>query len=672
MTLIGEKSLNMSPLSALSALFALPKNRPELLVEQARAFSGQVPLLYAVVLVNAIALAFTHFNVAPRILTVGVVAVLGLGCAVRSWLWWRSRNAPMNPDRARALLQGTIRNAAIISISFTAWSLALYPYGDSFAKAHVAFYMAITVIACIFCLMHLRIAALIVTGCVLGPMVIFFWSSGVQVFQAIAINVVIVAGAMVAILIRHSGEFSDLIESKAAIDRLANLDALTGLNNRRRFFHELDIRLAEARDKGGSLVVGIIDLDGFKPVNDTFGHATGDRLLVEVGSRLLSLPEKDLFIARLGGDEFGLIIDRSMTDAELEFFGKTACDLLRKPFNLPGVVAEICGSIGFCTFPRIGVDAKQLFERADYALYYAKQNLKGDAVIFSERHEEEIRELGRVGRALLSANFEHEMQVAFQPIFDVTNKSTIAFEALARWESPEIGPIAPGVFIRAAERSGQITELTRCLISKTLKAACAWPMHLRVAINLSARDIASMDTVRQIVEIVQTSPIAPHRIDFEITETAIVCDFDQAREALLALRELGARIALDDFGTGHSSLSYVRLLPIDKLKIDASFVTDIDHHRPSEDIVRTVLSLCENMRLGCVVEGVETHAQLEKLHSLGVKEVQGYYFGRPMQKDAVADHLSRETLASSERRNTPQSDSVHQNDRPALWKMSAS
>jgi predicted signal transduction protein with EAL and GGDEF domain len=197
-------------------------------------------------------------------------------------------------------------------------------------------------------------------------------------------------------------------------------------------------------------------------------------------------------------------------------------------------------------------------------------------------------------------------------------------------------------------------------------------MHMRVAINLSARDIASMDTVRQIVDIVRMSPIAPHRIDFEITETAIVCDFDQAREALLALRELGARIALDDFGTGHSSLSYVRLLPIDKLKIDASFVADIDHHRPSEDIVRTVLSLCENMRLGCVVEGVETHAQLEKLHSLGVKEVQGYYFGRPMQQDAVSDHLSRETLASSDRWDAPQSDTAPQSDGPVLRKTSAS
>ena len=577
----------------------------------------------------------------------------------------------MNPERAHALLLGTIRNAAIISIAFTGWSLALFPYGDSYAKAHIAFFMAITVIACIFCLMHLRIAALIVTGCVLGPMVIFFWSSGVQVFQAIAVNVVIVPGAMVAILVRHSGEFADLVESRASNHRLANLDALTGLNNRRRFFLELDVRLAEARDSGGSLVVGIIDLDGFKPINDTFGHATGDRLLIEVGARLLSLQEESLFIARLGGDEFGLIIDRPMTDAEVRSLGKTTCDLLRKPFNLPGVVAEICGSIGFCTFPKAGIDAEQLFERADYALYYAKQNLKGDAVIFSERHEEEIRELGRVGRALLSANFEHEMRVAFQPIFDVSTQRTVAFEALARWESPEIGPIAPGIFIRAAERSGQITELTRCLISKTLKAACAWPMHLRVAINLSARDIASMDTVRQIVDIVRMSPIAPHRIDFEITETAIVCDFDQAREALLALRELGARIALDDFGTGHSSLSYVRLLPIDKLKIDASFVADINHHRPSEDIVRTVLSLCENMRLGCVVEGVETHAQLEKLHSLGVKEVQGYYFGRPMQQDAVPNHLFRETLASSDRRDTPQSDGAPQSDRPDLRKMSA-
>ncbi len=646
----------MAIIKTIASVFAIRQDRPELLVAQATAFSRQVPMMYLVVLVNAIALAVTHFQSAPRFLTIGGPLALTVACGWRMLGWRRLSATGMDAARAAKMLSGTVVAAAVLAIAFAAWSLSLYPYGDAYQQSHVAFYMAITVIACIFCLMHLRAAALMVTLCVLGPMTLFFGLTGNPVFEAISINVVLVAAVMIVILLIHYREFSDLVESRGALiekaahaqqlsdenDRLANLDSLTGLPNRRRFLTELEAHVTRARRHDRSLVVGVIDLDGFKLINDAFGHATGDRLLTEVGRRLQAFGSPPLFAARLGGDEFGLIIDAHLTPAAIQALGRDLCELLRAPYRLPGVTAQIGGSIGFCPFPGGAQTSEQLFERADYALYHAKQNLKGSAVVFDERHEADIRELGRVEQALRRADLEAEMHIHFQPIVDTSAKRTIAFEALARWSSPELGEVPPKVFINAAERSGQIVEITRVLVAKALSAVRGWPMDMRVSINLSARDIASMETVSRIVDIVLESQVAPHRIDFEITETAIVCDFDQARAALMTFHALGVRTALDDFGTGHSSLSHVRLLPLDKLKIDSSFIADIDHHAASEDIVKTVLQLCRNLRIDCIVEGVETQEQLDKVVSLGGVVMQGYHFARPMPASSVATYLAEE------------------------------
>lgn len=657
----------MSVIKRIANMFAIQQERPELLIAQAMAFSRQVPMMYIVVLINAFALSITHFSSSPKLLTVGGPLALALGSSWRMIGWWRVRHQVMDHERASKMLGGTLFAAAGIGVAFTAWSLSLYPYGDAYQKGHVAFYMAITVIACIFCLMHIRAAALLVTLVVLGPMTVFFALTGQPVFQAISLNVVIVAAVMIVILLTHYKEFADLVASRGALiekavlaqqlsdenDRLANLDSLTGLPNRRRFFTELDAEMTRVKRDARSLVVGIIDLDGFKPINDAFGHATGDRLLIEVGRRLQTFASPPMFAARLGGDEFGLIIDAPLSPDALQRLGRDLCEMMRAPYRLPGVTAQIGGSIGFCAYPVGGQTSEQLFERADYALYHAKQSLKGSAVVFDERHEADIREIGRVEQALRRADLDAEMHIHFQPILDTVAKRTIAFEALARWSSPELGDVPPGVFINAAERSGQITEITRVLVAKALAAVRSWPMDMRVSINLSARDIASMETVSRIVDIVLESQVAPHRIDFEITETAIVCDFDQARAALTTFHALGVRTALDDFGTGHSSLSHVRLLPLDKLKIDASFIQDIEHHRASEDIVKTVLELCRNLRIDCIVEGVETQEQQDKVASLGGVVMQGYHFARPMPATFVSAYLAEESARAIARTGKP-------------------
>jgi predicted signal transduction protein with EAL and GGDEF domain len=306
-------------------------------------------------------------------------------------------------------------------------------------------------------------------------------------------------------------------------------------------------------------------------------------------------------------------------------------------------LAAISCSLGVAIYPEAGETAEQLFERADYALYHGKQTQKGQMVVFSNEHETVIRRARRVEQAFRAADLEAEMWVAFQPIVDVVVGRIIAFEALARWASVELGPVGPDVFIPIAERIQMIGQLTEVLLTKALDGAKNWPVAVGICFNLSAQDLINPITMAAVRRIVLESGVAPARIEFEVTETALLRDFDQAARALNTLHGLGARISLDDFGTGYASLGYVQRLPLDKIKIDRSFVTDVDVSRTSPNIIKTIVALCRNLDLDCVVEGVETEAQLRVVIALGCPVVQGYLLSRPVPGEAVTrliDQLS--------------------------------
>jgi diguanylate cyclase (GGDEF)-like protein len=607
-------------------------------------------LLYLILLTNAAGLAITHYASAPVLLTVSLPSALALICLLRLVIWRRLWRRTFDDAQAVSRLRLTVRLVAALGVAFTGWALSLYYYGDAYAQGHVAFYMSITVIGCIFCLMHLRPAALLLTLIVVLPFSIFFALSGHLVFVAIAVNVLLVTIAMVYMLFTYYRDFATLIDSQKALVakqqetqrlsdenfRLANLDSLMDLPNRRQFFAVLDRVLARAERDGGSFALALIDLDDFKPVNDIYGHAIGDRVLIEAGRRLSHLAAPGITLARLGGDEFGLLIDCAMTVPALLEFGRRVCETLQLPYNIPDSTAQLSGSLGFALYPDAGRSASQLFERADYALYHAKENRRGGAVIFSEEHETEIHETSRLEQGLRHADLEAELALDFQPIIDVATGRTVGFEALARWSSPSLGPVAPDLFIKVAERSDLINRLTEILLRKALATAAAWPDEWFVSFNLSMRDVVSPEAIARIADIVAASGVSPRRIEFEITETAVMRDYDQASEALHALKRLGVGLSLDDFGTGYSSLSYVYRLPLDKIKIDRSFVAEIESDAACRSIVKTVVDLCRNLRVVCVVEGVETAAQLRILQELGCSIMQGYWFGRPQAAAAAS------------------------------------
>jgi diguanylate cyclase (GGDEF)-like protein len=423
---------------------------------------------------------------------------------------------------------------------------------------------------------------------------------------------------------------------------LANFDALTGLPNRRSFFEYLDIAMAS----GARFDLALVDLDGFKPVNDVYGHAAGDAVLIEVGRRLTDLCRDRGTVARLGGDEFALIVHGLAYEADVAAFGETVRASLMSPIALPSAQATVSGSLGFVRHDgaaRAPLNASELLERADYALYQAKANRGTEAVIFDRCHERDMHRLNRVEQALRDGNLDTELHVLFQPQFDLTASRTVAFEALARWNSPQLGEVPPDIFIRAAERCGMINELTLCLLRKALLAAETWPEDLRLAFNLSARDIHSLPSVHRIRHLVMCSSVAPTCLEFEITETAMLGDLTQAQAGLALLKALGSRIALDDFGTGYSTFTYLQALPIDTLKIDRSFVAGLQK-KPTRQIVKTLIDLCENLELDHVIEGVETEQELALIQAAGASCVQGYLFGKPMPQADIAAYLEAEKI----------------------------
>ena len=642
----------------LKRSFAVPTDNPELLLAQMRAFSKQIPLLYIILIANTGFVAVTHLKFAPLWLTIYLPAIFFCIAIIRLVGWWNMRHANISPKQVARRLKGTIVLCGIFGLGLTAWSLALYPYGGVLEKAHLAFFMSVTMVACVFCLMHLRAAAFVLALFVTVPFVVHFALQGIPVFYAIAGNMVLVAGAMLYIVMKHSGEFSTMVSQTIILEktnretrrlsdenfRLANLDTLTNLQNRRSFITAVDGSIEKATAKHSEFALGLIDLDGFKAVNDLYGHAAGDALLVEAGRRLSQVAGTKLFVARLGGDEFGFI---SPNCTDLAQTGMAICESLRLPFALGEIIVEVSASCGIACFPDSSNTTTELLEFADYALYEAKSHSNGNAIIFSASHRDQLRASHQIDQALRHADFAHEMHLQYQPIINWVTGKICSVEALARWNSKILGPVSPTDFIMTAERSPLINKLTLALLQQLLTDMPKWPLHIKVSFNLSARNLASPDAMLKIVAMVSKSGIDPCRLEFEVTETALMINFDTALRGLDLLRNLGCTIALDDFGTGYSSLSYVHRLPLDKLKIDQRFVQDVINDTKAQNIIKTIVGLSQDLNLQCVAEGVETREQAEFLSGIGCSLMQGYYFAKPDVPNYIASLIEKNNPATS-------------------------
>ncbi|HEV7433904.1 MAG TPA: EAL domain-containing protein, partial [Pseudorhizobium sp.] len=607
--------------------------------------SRQIPLMYAIVIVNMIMLALTYVDKAPAVLSIWIPAFFVTVCLVRAIRMVLGRAQAPSDAVIEKALRTVIVLACTMGIAVSVWSLLLFSYGDTYTKVQNTFFTGITIIAVMTCLRPLRQVAPMLFLLVVLPTAGFLALQDHTVFHAIAINMVLAIGGMIIVMQRSHSDFRQRIEKEVELDRqrkqlqslnaevslLANQDSLTGLANRRCFFDHLERRIADhqAGRARQPFAVGVLDLDGFKPVNDIFGHGVGDQLLREVGERLTAnLPEGTL-LARLGGDEFALILQEIGEEDDLKATCTHALDALEPPFVFQEGSVTISATCGVACFPGVATSGEELFEKADFALYYSKEYDKGAVAIFSDLHEAEIKKTAAVAQRLRAVDIEDAFHLAYQPIVD-RNGYALGFEALARWHDPVLGEVRPDVFIRVAEQAGIIGKVTVPLFRSALRAARTWPDNLRLSFNLSAFDVCSQSTMEAILGEIEVGGIPPTRLMFEITESAIMQDFSRAVEALARLRAKGAAVALDDFGTGYSSLSYLRRLPIDRIKVDRSFIQDLEKEASARDMMRTISAMCQSLGLQCIVEGVETHAQLQFLSAAGCDGYQGYLFARPM------------------------------------------
>lgn len=442
------------------------------------------------------------------------------------------------------------------------------------------------------------------------------------------------------------------IRARITSDRLRDLaetqaehDMLTSLPNRRNFFRQLRERLERVRGGGDGFVLGIVDLDGFKAINDTYGHTVGDMLLSEVANRLKQAGGGEGQVSRLGGDEFAVLIDGRRSARQLHDYGRALCDSIRAQYLISGLEFSVSASVGFVRSDMSEPDEVGLIERADFAMFRAKANGSG-TVIFTPRLEEDLQQIGRIEQALRISDKEEEMSVVFQPQVDIHSGATTGFEALARWNSPTLGHVRPDVFIAAAERTGLIEEMTPILLNKALKFASGWPENLKLSFNLSIRDIMSPSAIDKLCAIIEQSGIDPKRLEFEVTETLIMSDFETARSSLARLQQLGSRVALDDFGVGYANFGHIDQLSINTIKIDRSFVTRLAHGGQTVKLIKTMVDMCSTLGVGSIVEGVETEQELSVLRGIGARNVQGYYYSKPMAAEDIPSFLSQSLLAS--------------------------
>jgi diguanylate cyclase (GGDEF)-like protein len=422
----------------------------------------------------------------------------------------------------------------------------------------------------------------------------------------------------------------DVTERQRAEERIVHMarhDALTDLPNRTMLRERLEYELKRVK-RGESLAMLCLDLDHFKSVNDTLGHPIGDELLKVVAERLRGCTRAPDTIARLGGDEFAIVVTGVEDPSDAAALAKRIRESITRPYYIDGhqILADI--SIGISVAPVDAVEADLLLKNADMALYGAKADGRGTYRFFEPEMDSRMKARRELDMDLRNALVRDEFELYYQPLVNLQDNEITAFEALLRWNHPVRGLISPADFIPIAEETGLIIPLGEWVLRRACRETANWPVHIKVAVNLSPAQLKSRNLTDVVIEALETSGMPANRLQLEITETVLMQNTFNTLATLEKLRALGVQIALDDFGTGYSSLSYLRSFPFDKIKIDRSFIQDMSNGAEPLAIVHAVAGLAKSLNMISTAEGVETRQQLETLQSVGCVEMQGYLFSR--------------------------------------------
>lgn len=440
-------------------------------------------------------------------------------------------------------------------------------------------------------------------------------------------------------------ELADRCRAEEKARLLAETDALTGLLNRRSFSPATDRLFAQAAERGLAVAIVMLDLDNFKQVNDSNGHAAGDTLLIEAAQRISSMLPAGSLLARIGGDEFACAICYSPSrQDDIDILVEQISDVIARPVRFAGLELETTVSAGLAGhLPRSCEDALTVLNNADIAMYHAKKRGRNRHCWFDPVMEQELRRRGRIEAALRRGVAAEEFVPFFQQQVDLASGELTGFEMLARWQSEEFAHLGPDVFIPIAEEIGLIGALSEQLVRKALLAARDWDSRLTLAINISPCQLRDPWFAQKLLKLLVEANFPPSRIEIELTEDALADRFGTVHTTLASLKNQGVRITLDNFGTGHSSLSQLRSMPLDRVKIDRSLVSTIERNKESSAIIKSIASLGHGLGLPVTAEGIENGRILTKILGLGISCGQGYLYGPPQREADVRANLT--TLA---------------------------
>jgi diguanylate cyclase (GGDEF)-like protein len=626
-----------------------------LLEERFRSLQRQIPLLYFVIFTNMLGLYLAAGGALrspfdfPALLTILIIVRLGH--------WLKVRNRVLPPERILHELRKMWLFAVIFSVGFCLWSFRLMATRTAAEHDFIILFASLAAIGCAYGVSRFPAAArapLLLLGVPLAARLAFSPDIA-HVLMGIGLACIILV--LLRLLGLHDEGFRELVESRTAIslererarraERLAkaekakakliaDTDPLTGLANRRAFLRALGRRAGALPRTGRCFALAMVDLDGFKPINDTFGHAAGDRVLEGIGSRLAAAAGEGALIARTGGDEFALLLPRISDVDGAGRAGAAVCTALQEPFVVDGREFRISGCCGVTLLLPGDCDVEEALIRADTALYRAKEGGRSGVAVFSREMHEIHRRRILVEKALRLPETLDRIRLVFQPITDLATGELKALEALARWNDDSLGPIPPDQFIPIAEQINAIEPISEKLLALAAAEAGRWASAVRLSFNVSAVQLCTGGSAGRILAVLDRAGLDPARLQVEVTETALLADFEVARENLQALRGAGARIVLDDFGAGHASISYLREMQFDGVKLDGTLIASIADSLRSRRLLKGVLDLCAALGLPSVAEHIETQEQLQLLRELGCREGQGFLLSAPLQPEAAA------------------------------------
>ncbi len=438
-------------------------------------------------------------------------------------------------------------------------------------------------------------------------------------------------------------DLAERIEAQARLEHLAHYDSLTGLPNRRLYFETLRIALTKSLHKGWSLAVLIIDIDFFKNVNDSLGHAVGDDLLAQLSNRLIQCVRLRDTVGRLDADEFGIILIRQDGLPVPSRVATEVLDALRAPFYVEGNEVVLTASIGIAVYPDDGSDADALLKYADTAMCHAKQSGRDTYRFFTAKMNAEVLARIDLESALRKALAANEFVLHYQPKVKLDSGLVVGLEALLRWQRPGHGLVSPSEFIPVLEESGLIVRVGSWVVAEACKQIGLWMRssigRVAVSVNVAGRQFAEGDLEGDVRQALADSGIAPELLELELTESSLMANTERTISTLNNLKTMGVQISIDDFGTGYSSLAYLRRFPIDKLKIDIAFIRDITTNPDDAAIARAIISMAHNLRMDVIAEGVETVPQLEYLRRHHCDQIQGFLFSKPLPLNSLEQIL---------------------------------